>query len=261
VQKRRFFRQEASVSDAGRLSPVAVLVVDDFEPFRSFVRSVLTRKPELKVIGEESDGLAAVQKAVELSPDLILLDIGLPTLNGIEAARRIRQLVPKAKILFLTQESSFDGVQEALNLGARGYVVKARAGSELLPAVDAVLNDQQFVSSGLVRHFSADVADAQIPGHLRPKEDLASHRGLGSQETESFLGHEVQLYSDEVVFLDRFERFVAAALTAGNAVIAPPRTGPENRTRPCDRTDAHDITSACGGPATQRFGRHRDASS
>lgn len=95
---------------------------------------------------ELADGLEAVQKAEELKPDLILMDIGLPGLNGIEAGRQIRKLVPDAKIIFLTQESSEDVVQEALRLGARGYVVKTRAGSDLMPAVEAVLQGKQFVS-------------------------------------------------------------------------------------------------------------------
>jgi DNA-binding NarL/FixJ family response regulator len=90
--------------------------------------------------------LVAVQKAEELNPDLILLDIGLPGLNGIEAGRQIRKLVPNAKIIFLTQESSDDVVQEALGLGAQGYVVKTRAGSDLLPAVEAVLEGKVYVS-------------------------------------------------------------------------------------------------------------------
>jgi len=122
-----------------------VLVVEDFEPFRSFVCSALKQKPELEVVCELSDGLAAVQKAEELKPDLILLDIGLPGLNGIEAGRRIRKLVPDAKIIFLTQESSDDVLQAALELGARGYVVKTRAGSDLLAAVEAVLQGKQYV--------------------------------------------------------------------------------------------------------------------
>ena len=123
-----------------------MLVVEDFEPFRSFVCSALKQRPELEVVCELSDGLAAVQKAVELSPDLILLDIGLPGLNGIEAGRQIRNLVPNAKIIFLTQESSEDVVQEALRLGALGYVVKTQAGSNLLAAVEAVLQGKQYVS-------------------------------------------------------------------------------------------------------------------
>lgn len=101
----------------------------------------------MQIVGEAADGLEAVQKAVELKPDLILMDIGLPSLNGLEAARRILGLVPESKIIFLSQESSADMVQEALSLGAWGYVVKTRAGSELLAAVDAVISGKRFVSS------------------------------------------------------------------------------------------------------------------
>jgi DNA-binding NarL/FixJ family response regulator len=124
----------------------SVLVVEDFEPFRRFVCSTLRKTPELQVVCEVSDGLEAVQKAEELKPDLILLDIGLPTLNGIEAARRIRKLAPESKILFLSQESSADVVHEALNLGALGYVIKAHVGSDLLDAAEAVILGDQFVS-------------------------------------------------------------------------------------------------------------------
>jgi DNA-binding NarL/FixJ family response regulator len=128
---------------------IRMLVVDDFQPFRAFVYSVFSQAPELHVVGEASDGFEAVQKADELKPDLILLDIGLPKLNGIEAARQIRKLVPSSKILFLSQESSPDVVQEAISLGAMGYVVKAHAGSELLAAVEAVRQGRRFVSSGI----------------------------------------------------------------------------------------------------------------
>ena len=100
---------------------------------------------ELQVIGEVSDGLEAVRRAVKLKPDLVLLDIGLPTLNGIEAARQIRGLAPECKIIFVSQESSADVVQEALSVGALGYVVKARAGSDLLAAVEAAILDKEFV--------------------------------------------------------------------------------------------------------------------
>jgi DNA-binding NarL/FixJ family response regulator len=109
-----------------------VLVVDDFEGFRRFVRSVLQRKPDCQII-EASDGMEAVQEARESQPNLILLDIGLPRLNGIEAARQIRELAPLAKIVFLTQERSPEIVREALILGANGYVHKPRAANDLLP--------------------------------------------------------------------------------------------------------------------------------
>jgi DNA-binding NarL/FixJ family response regulator len=128
-------------------SLIPVLVVDDYEPFRAFVRATLSTRPELKIIGEVSDGLEAIRKAEELEPALIVLDIGLPGLNGLEVARRIRKLLPTSTILFLSQESSVDVVQEALSLGALGFVIKAHAARDLLVAVEAVLCNEQFVSS------------------------------------------------------------------------------------------------------------------
>jgi DNA-binding NarL/FixJ family response regulator len=136
-------------------SSVRVLVVDDFEPFRRFICSTLEKRQDVEVICEESDGLEAVHKSGELKPDLIFLDIGLPTLNGIDAARQIRKLAPESKIIFVSQESSTDLVQEALSLGALGYVGKTSAGSDLLAAVEAVLENGQFVSGGLSgEHFN-----------------------------------------------------------------------------------------------------------
>jgi DNA-binding NarL/FixJ family response regulator len=101
----------------------------------------------LRVIGVASDGLEAVQKAEELQPDLILLDIGLPSLNGIEVARQIRKFSPKSKILFVSQESSADVMQGALDAGAHGYVLKSDARRELLEGVNAVLRGERFVGS------------------------------------------------------------------------------------------------------------------
>ena len=131
------------------MSSMRVLVVEDFVPFWQVIRSTLAERPEVQVVCEVADGLEAVQKAEALEPDLVLLDIGLPTLNGIEAARQIRRLAPGSKIIFVSQESSCEVVQEAFNVGARGYVVKTRAAVDLLAAVDAVLEDRQFVSVGL----------------------------------------------------------------------------------------------------------------
>jgi DNA-binding NarL/FixJ family response regulator len=113
-------------------SPVRILVVEDSTPFREYILSVLATHPYLQVIAAASDGLEAVQKAQELRPDLILMDIGLPSLSGIEAARRIRKLVPEVKVIFLSQESSDDVIETALNTGASGYVIKANADTELL---------------------------------------------------------------------------------------------------------------------------------
>jgi len=106
----------------------------------------------LNIICEVSDGLEAVRKAKELKPELILLDIGLPKLNGMDAARQIRRVTPKAKILFLSQECSAVVVREALRFGA-GFVVKADAGRELVSAVKAVLLGELFLSSALSGHI------------------------------------------------------------------------------------------------------------
>ena len=113
----------------------------------------------MQVVSGVCDGLEAVRKAEELLPDLIVLDIGLPKLNGIEAARQIRKLAPNAKILFLTQESSDDVVDEAFSVGAQGYVIKIQAGTELLTAVQTVLRGEQFVSDGLAVRECSEIAE------------------------------------------------------------------------------------------------------
>lgn len=140
-----------------------ILVVDDFAPWRSFVSAALRKQPELLIIGEAADGPEAVQKAKELQPDVILLDIGLPTLNGIAAARQIRWVASKSKIIFLSQEHSTAMVQEALALGAWGYVVKTDAGSELLAAVNSVVRGEGFLGSGFAGHDFPGAADATAP--------------------------------------------------------------------------------------------------
>ena len=130
----------------------------DFEPYRIFITSLLHERPNLRVIGEVSGGVEAVEKAQELKPDLILMDIGLLGLNGIEAARRIRKLVPASKIVFLTQESSPEVIEEAITLGASGYVFKSQAETDLLTAVEAVLQGKEFFNGG-----SADANDHKGP--------------------------------------------------------------------------------------------------
>jgi DNA-binding NarL/FixJ family response regulator len=134
-----------------RNSPVCVLVVDDYEPWRQRIRiSTLRWMPHTRVV-EASDGLEAVQIAPELNPDLVLLDLGLPNLNGIEVAHRLCKTVPDAKVIFLSQETDEEVVRAALSNGAKGYVVKIDAESELLPAMEAVLRGETFVSSRVAR--------------------------------------------------------------------------------------------------------------
>ena len=193
-----------------------VLVVDDFEPFRRFVGSTLAKMQNFKVIGEASDGLEAVRKAEALKPDLIVLDIGLPTLNGIEVARQVRKSCPQCKILFMSQESSAAVAQVAFSLGAMGYVVKANAGSELPAAVEAVCRGGRFVSKQLSGHNWAGVPSAQPSSHTFDQEVLPP---LSQKTPEMTHTHEVQFYSDEAACLSGFTCFIEAALKAEKPVI------------------------------------------
>jgi DNA-binding NarL/FixJ family response regulator len=169
---------------------VRVLVVEDHEPIRRFICSILENELDVCVVGLVSDGLAAVQGAQELQPDLILLDIGLPTLNGIEAARRIRKVSPTSKILFVTENRSTDILEEALSTGAGGYVVKSDAGSELLLAIEAVLRGKRFVSPGL--------------------------NGRNSQSVER---HELRLCADDTALVDGLAQSIEAILENRNAIV------------------------------------------
>jgi CheY-like chemotaxis protein len=161
------------------VSSIRILVVDDYKDWRTQVRLLLQGRPECQIIFEASDGLEGVQRAEELKPDLILLDVGLPKLNGIEAAGRIRRRSPGSKIVFVSGNSSRDVVQVAMSTGAYGYVYKV-----------------QFVSGGIDRDALTDPPGASAPSH-----------------------HEILFYSDDEVLLDRLVRFVAAALKTGDVAI------------------------------------------
>jgi DNA-binding NarL/FixJ family response regulator len=167
-----------------------ILVVDDFEPFCRFACSLLQQTAVFEV-SEAADGLDAVQKIKELNPDLILLDIGLPRLNGIEVARRVHSLAPAAKVLFCSQDSSPELVREALTLGL-AYIHKPDAWTDLLPALEAVLSGRQFVSS-----------------------KLGLDQAIGARAPR----HEILFCSDDTAILDGLTRFIAAALKGGNAGI------------------------------------------
>jgi len=171
-----------------------VLVVEDHEPFRRVLCDLLRRRTDLQIVGEAADGLDAVHQAEALRPDIVLLDIGLPSLNGMEAASRIRALVPDVRVIFVTIESSFEIVDQAVARGANGYVYKPRAHSDVLAVLDAVAGGARFVNGGLERVAGGD--------------SLATHR------------HSVMFCSSDAMYVDGYARFIASALQDGSAVIS-----------------------------------------
>jgi DNA-binding NarL/FixJ family response regulator len=221
-------------------STYRVLVVDDYEPWRSFATRTLQKKPGLQVVSQATDGLEAVQKAQELQPDLILLDIGLPTLNGIAAARRILQCAPKTKILFLSEHRSSDIVKEALGTGATGYVVKSKAATDLWPAVEAVLQGKQFVSANLTESAFVD-PETERTAHDRRRDKAAL---TPTSYVETARHHEVGFYSDDRRLLDDVTQFIGGALKAGNAAVVVATESHRNSFLPRLRAQGVDIGTA-----------------
>ncbi len=176
-----------------------ILVVDDFEPWRRFVSSTFQQQKDLQILFEVSDGLEAVYRGEDLRPDLILLDIGLPRLNGIKAAQRIREVSPNSKILFLSEENSPDIAEAALEAGGVGYLVKSDAGRELLAAMKAVSEGKRYMSARLVGQAFFAAPDGDTSG--------------------DFSRHELQIYPNDDSLLEGFAKFIAGGLSAGNAVV------------------------------------------
>jgi CheY-like chemotaxis protein len=211
---------------------IRILVADDFGPWRQYICSILQTQRELHVVAEIADGLEAVQKAQELQPDLILLDIGLPGLNGIQAARRIREVAPRSKILFLSQISSVDIVQEAFSAGASGYVVKMDAGNELAEALKTVLRGERFVGKRFAPYAFTGAADARLLEIARGKKIEIAGR------------HEAGFYSDDASLLDGFTQFIGSALRAGNAAIVVATESHRDRLLPRLQSHGLDIGAA-----------------
>jgi DNA-binding NarL/FixJ family response regulator len=193
-----------------------ILVVDDFLPWQRLVSKMFESEPNLKIISFASEGFEAVQKAKELQPDVVLMDIGLPKLSGIEAARQIRKVAPNSKILFVSSYDSLEIVEGALDTGASGYVVKLDAGEELAKAVKAVFQGERYVSGRIKELIPAGTEDTHAPD----REVLARPSAPAlPRKSETILCHEAQFYSDDVIYREAVTHFIGTALKAGNAAI------------------------------------------
>jgi CheY-like chemotaxis protein len=198
-----------------------VLVVDDYERWRIYIRSTLQKTAQWQIVGEATDGFNAIEKAQELNPDIILLDVGLPSLNGIQAARQILDRNPSARVLFVSEHRASDIAEAALNTGACGYVLKSDAARELLPAMQAAV-EGRFVGARLAAPPAACVDE--------PRLRLRSCR------------HEVALYSSEAVLVEYYATFAEMALRAGNTVVVV--TNEPRRHMFHERLEARGITRA-----------------
>jgi DNA-binding NarL/FixJ family response regulator len=145
-----------------------ILVADDHEVVREGVRGLVQTRPDWTVCGEATNGREAVEQAGRLAPDVVILDIAMPELNGLEAARRIRKASPRTEVLILTMHRSEELVRQVLAAGARGYLLKSDAGRDLLAAVDAVADHRPFltprVAEQVVRGYLAGDAAASEHG-------------------------------------------------------------------------------------------------
>ncbi len=155
-----------------------ILIADDHEVARKGIRSLLEDRPGWQVCGEAKDGREAVDMAAQLDPDVLLLDIGMPNLNGLDAARQILAIKPDARILILTIHDSEQVVREVLAAGARGFLLKSDAGRDLVAAVEALQNRRTF--------FTSKVAQMMLDGYLRPHEEstICDQRILTPRERE-----------------------------------------------------------------------------
>lgn len=131
--------------------PTTILLVDDFDPFRKYVRTLLNDQPVFQVVAEARDGFAAVRKCGELKPDIVLLDMNLPSLSGMVVAQQVREVAPQTRVVFLSQIASPEIIQEAFRRGAWAYLVKSEAARELLPALSTVANGVMYANQNGAR--------------------------------------------------------------------------------------------------------------
>lgn len=200
------------------MSILRILIADDHEVARKGIRALLEEHAGWEVCGEARDGREAVECAARLKPDVLLLDVGMPNLNGLDAARQILAMTPDARILILTVHDSEQVVREVLAAGARGFLLKSDAGRDLVAAVEALQNQRTF--------FTPKVAQMMLDGYLRPQEgDTSEKCVLTPREREV-----IQLVAE-----GRTTKEVAAALSLSV------KTAETHRTNLMRKLDLHSV--------------------
>jgi DNA-binding NarL/FixJ family response regulator len=157
-----------------------IFIADDHEVVRKGLMSLLEAQPDWEVCGEAADGREAVEKASESKPDVVILDIGMPSLNGLEATRQILKINPTAKILILTLHDSDSVVREVLNAGARGFLLKSDAARDLVAAVEALRRDKTYFTSKV----AAMVLEGYLKGGAAPSPTQIGRNRLTPRERE-----------------------------------------------------------------------------
>lgn len=193
-----------------------VLIVDDFDAWRRVVSTILRQHPQLSIAAEAADGLEAIQKIQDLLPDLIVLDISLPELNGLEVVSRVGKLSPNSKVLIVSETRFAEVAEEALRRGALGYVVKSDAAMELLPAVDAVLQGRRFISAHLNGRVFADRGKHDASPDARGEDATVP---VPARNAEKRSRHEVAFYPDDAGYVAGLTHCVETVLGRGDSII------------------------------------------
>jgi two-component system response regulator NreC len=171
------------------------MIVDDHTIVRQGLARLLNDQPDLKVVGQAVNGRAAVDKALELQPDIVIMDIAMPQMNGIEAAKRIRKKLPNTKVLILSMYSHEHYIHELLEVGISGYLLKDSSGRDIINAIHAAMNDETFLSPS--------ISKVLVDTYRSPRKSSSSaerYKQLSNREREVFQliaeGHSTRQISD-----------------------------------------------------------------
>jgi DNA-binding NarL/FixJ family response regulator len=162
------------------MPPLKLLLADDHEIVRQGLRSMLEAQRDCQIIGEAADGRQAVTMTKELNPDVVILDIGMPSLNGLEATRQILKIRPQTKVLILTMHESDSVIREVLDAGARGYILKTDAGRDLVSAVESLRRNKTFFTSRVAQM----ILDGFLKGDSRPQDSPSGAVRLTPRQRE-----------------------------------------------------------------------------